>query len=373
MQGGLAALSLRPLAQRAGVSVAVIVARFGAKAGLLEQITGTAAAQDQAFFAKWRALADLPGDRTPEIRAALAELAFQDWVGKGCRRASLLIELVHDRALRPDPFPALEAWLADSGRFWAGLIFGTEALADLAQGYILDEAGFALAAADNPAYQLLRALCLRRFAAGILPPVPGPAGPGAVERLIEHLRPLPDAPAAGDETKRRHIAASAGQLIVSQGIGAVTHRSVALAARVPPSTVVYHFGAQPALVIAGLHAIVERFRKSVSASGGGDDGTPDVRNLVKATSLIALAAAREPGLVPAALDMRRRRGENITATGAARLGLEPAGAFDRTAAQVLSVALFGMQMVAMARQLPEQTASRASLARLAVWRATLAG
>ena len=374
VDNGLSGLTLRPLASRLGVSVAVISARMGSKDGLIDRIVDLAAQRDQRFFARWSGLAADVGPEDTVARAAVADLAFRDWVSAGRRQAIVLVELVHHHALQRAPSPRLDRWLARASAFWSSLIFGSPVLApaltDVALGYVLDEAGFALGAGDDPAYALLRVLCLQRLAGGGLARADGPGR--EIERLIPLLEP-DDLPGGGpDDPKRRHIADSAAGIIVSQGMNAATHRSVALAAGVPASTVVYHFGGRAALLVAGLHAVIARFhgardRARAGAVAPGDD--LEARDLVKATSMIALASLREPSLRPHALDMRRRRGENIRAADLAALGFGPdaMSRFDRAAAQVISIALFGMRMVAMSRDLPEECEYRRGFAALDAW------
>ena len=227
--GGLAELTLRPLATGLGVSVPVISARMGSKEQLLEGLTQAAHTRDRAFLEKWAALAKAVGATDSASRAAIAELALREWVTRERRQAVLLIELVHDRALRRDRLAALEDWLDDAGRFWATLIFGDTALAEPALGYVLDEAGFSLGIGDDPKYALLRSLCLQRFARGIF--ADADAGTGAAIASLIGLFDTAAPPAVEEEDpKRQRIIASAAELIVSQGIDSVTHRSVALAA-----------------------------------------------------------------------------------------------------------------------------------------------
>lgn len=374
--GGLAELTLRPLATSLGVSVPVISTRMGSKEQLLEGVTQAAHARDRAFFGKWATLANEVGAGDSASRAAIAELALREWVTRERRQAILLIELVHDRALRPDRLAALEDWLDDAGRFWAKLIFGDAALAELALGYVLDEAGFSLGAGDDPHYALLRSLCLQRFASGIFPDAD--ADKGAVIAALIGLLDTAVSPAAEEEdAKRQRITGSAADLIVSQGIESVTHRSVALAAGVPASTVVYHFGARPALVVAGLHAVIARFHSRRSDirvdHGSGPPNDTSIQDLVKATSMIALASAREPSLLPYAIDMRRRRGENWRASDMEAMGIGIDAGFDRAAGQVLSIAAFGMAMIGMARKIPDRAHFARAFAALETWRARSTG
>ena len=84
--------------------------------------------------------------------------------------------------------------------------------------------------------------------------------------------------------------------------------------------------------------------------------------------MIALASAREPSLLPHALDMRRRRGENWRASDMAPMGIGIGAGFDRAAAQVLSIAAFGMGMIGMARKIPDRTHYMRAFAALEAWR-----
>ena len=369
---GLTGLTLRPLASSLGVSVGVISAKIGAKDQLIERVIDLAAERDQHFFDRWAALAGriAAGDR--RTRATVADLAFRDWTIASRQQAIILIELVHHRALGNVASDRLDQWLTRAGIFWSTLVFGVPALADLALGYMLDEAGFALGAGGDPAYAALRVLCLQRFADGSI--AHDHRGGPEIARLIAMMAPDDLPIPAPDDPKRQHIADSAARIIVSQGMNAATHRSVAAAAGVPASTVVYHFGGRAALVVAGLHAVIARFhgaRDRARAGGAAPTDDAEASDLVKATSMIALASMREPSLIPYALDMRRRRGENIRPIDLQALGFGPdaAAGHDRAAAQVVSIALFGMRMVAMGRALPEDAYHRSAFAALDAWNA----
>lgn len=371
-QGGLAALTLRPLASSVGVSVAAISARMGTKDQLIDRAIDMVARRDRMFCDRWLDLAASIAPADSAARAALTDLAFHEWIGAGRQQVFFLVDLIHDRALQHTPSEALDRWLAQSGTFWSTLLFGTTALADLALGYLVDEASFALGAGDDPAYALLRILCLERFADGLL--ARGDATSSAIERLVATAGPHDLRIAINDDAKRRRIAESAARIIVSQGMEATTHRSVAQAAGVPASTVVYHFGGRATLVVAGLHAVIAHFHGTRDRARAGENIPSDdaeTRDLVKATSMIALASAREATLRPYALDMRRRRGENIRTSDLASLGFGPdaSAGLDRAMAQVVSIALFGMRMVAMARKLPEREHYRAAFAALDHWNA----
>ena len=371
VRNGFTGLTLRPLASSLGVSVAVIKARMGAKDQLIDRIVELAARRDRQLYARWANLAAQVAPDNSGVRAALANLAFQDWVTAGRQQAVILVELVHHHALQGTGSQLLDQWLASAGDFWSTMIFGSPVLADIALGYVLDEAGFSLAAGDDPAYAVLRVLCLQRLAGGVTARADG-HNP-EIERLIALLGPDDLPIAATDDPKRQRIADGAARIIVSQGMHAATHRSVAIAAGVPASTVVYHFGGRAALLVAGLHAVIGRFhgaRDRARAQGTSPGEDEESHDLVKATSMIALASLRETSLRPYALDMRRRRGENIRASDLAALGFGPSAMSncDRAAAQVISIALFGMRMVAMSGNRSDDHGYRHAFAALDAWR-----
>lgn len=89
-EGGLEALTLRPLAGRAGVSVPTITHHLGPKDRILERLISHARNEDSGFQTAWRARAALldPGDMAG--RAALGEAAFRAWI-EGARPRAILL------------------------------------------------------------------------------------------------------------------------------------------------------------------------------------------------------------------------------------------------------------------------------------------
>jgi AcrR family transcriptional regulator len=371
---GLAELTLRPLADKVGLSLTALTQAMGSKEQLIARLIESAMAQDAAFRAGWLAQMQAMAPILPTMRAVLAETILDDWVGHHRHLVCLLLDLVQEAGRQAGggtgpTAPALNRWLDEAGPFWAQVLFDDARQADVAMGYILDEGGFSLFGRDHAAYRMIRSLCLHRLTGGLYPDPDQAVGTARhLEHWIARLAPERTYPDAPDTSKRGMIAAEAGRLVVTQGIEAVTHRAVAAAAGTPASTVVYHFGSRDDLVVAALHAIVTNFRQRLT-------GTADQaylvhasyepsRDLVRATSVIAIAAARYPGLAPHALDMRRRRGENIDQRLLETFGLRADRPGDRTTSQVVSVALFGMRMVAMARGQEEGAVVHAAFARL---------
>ncbi|WP_206244379.1 TetR family transcriptional regulator [Novosphingobium terrae] len=367
---GLTELTLRPLAEAVGMSLNALTQAMGSKEQLVAQVVASAMEQDERFREGWlerlRAMAPV----APGLRAVLAQTILDDWVVKHRPLACLLIDLVQEAGRQEGCPDALGVWLDAAALFWAEVLFGDPRQADAALGYMLDEAGFSLFAHADPAYRMLRALCLHRFTGGIYPQPDEDIGSGRhLEQWIAALEPDQTYPDTPDPSKRGAIAAQAGRLIVTHGLEALTHRSAAKAAGVPASTVVYHFGTRDALMVAALHAVVTNFRHGLADNFGQPHpfhaNYAHSHDLVRATSIIAIAAARHPGLAHHALDMRRRRGENIVTSVLWDMGLPEGRVADRTTSQVVSVSLFGMRMVAMARGVDEDQVLKGAFTRLA--------
>ncbi|NOW48696.1 AcrR family transcriptional regulator [Novosphingobium sp. SG751A] len=367
---GLTELTLRPLAEKVGMSLNALTQTMGSKEQLLAQVIAHAMEQDRLFREGWQKRLGAMAPVGPGLRAVLAETILDDWVVGHRPLACLLIDMVQEAGRQEGCPAALGAWLDAAGLFWAEVLFGDPRQADAALGYMLDEAGFSLFAHADPAYRMLRALCLHRFTGGIYPQPDEDIGTGRhLEQWIAALEPEQTYPDTPDRSKRGLIAAQAGHLIVTQGLEALTHRSAAAAAGTPASTVVYHFGTRDDLMVAALHAVVTNFRHNLAENFGRPHPFHAhydfSRDLVRATSIIALAAARHPGLAHHALDMRRRRGENIVTSVLWDMGLPHGRTADRCTSQVASVALFGMRMVAMARGLDEHQVLLGAFTRLA--------
>ena len=367
---GLSELTLRPLAEKVGMSLNALTQTMGTKEQLLAQVMVSAMERDNQFRAEWLHRVKGMAPIGPSMRALLAETILDDWVVGQRPLACLLIDMVQEAGRQHDCPEILDAWLDQVAGFWAEILFDDPRQADASLGYILDEAGFSLFAHANPAYRMVRALCLHRFTGGIYPQPDEDVGRGRdLEQWIAALEPAQTYPDTPDRSKRGAIASAAGRLIVTQGLEALTHRSAASAAGTPASTVVYHFGTRDELMVAALHAVVTNFRHNLAENFGQPQpfhaNYDFSQDLVRATSIIAIAAARHPGLTHHALDMRRRRGENIVTTVLWEMGLPKGRTADRCTSQVASIALFGMRMVAMARGRDEHKVLLAAFSRLA--------
>ncbi len=353
---GFNTLTLRPLAERAGVSVGTISHYMGAKDQLLSRIVVHARTLDAAFFAPWMERARLLGEASHAFRLALVEETFNAWIERGFDRVVLYCELVGARGLTGEVQTALAEWAQLHNDAWAALMASAQD-GRVLSAYLTDEAAFTISLGANPAYRCLRRLCLERLLGG--PEAMAPARDTTLSLFrrfqAELAPPRSVVGAANDDqpAKKQAIAKAAGQVIVRGGVEAVTHRAVAQAAGAPASTVVYHFGAREALVEAGLEAVIRHFHSWRARRVEQMTGNPEhdfyrpTEDLVRATHAVAVGAMRYPALVSHAADMRRRRGENVQPDNFVETSGLPAAAFDPVSAQVLSVITFGARMLAM--------------------------
>lgn len=341
-------LTLRPLARRAGVSVATVLHHFPGRDGVLLGLAGQAIAAERAFHQRWLALASQTPRPDAAARRLLADLAFQDWIMCNRLAIMLLVDLLHARARAAACPAAIDVWVAEAEDFWSTMMFGVACHGRAALGFVLDEAVYAFGAWPNMRYRALRAACFERFITHLSPH--GPPGSNClVDALVRGLQPpasAPLPPGKAQQRKAQQIADAAADRLLADGVDGVTHRAVAVAAGVPPATVVYHFGSRDTLISAGLYAVIARFHAQRASPQAGQPAHSDM--LVQATSLIALASARQPALVPHAIDMRRRRGENISMETLAASGFPVAADDDRLTAQAIAIAFFGMRLIAMA-------------------------
>lgn len=349
-RSGFRGLTLRPLAQECGLTLAAVTYHFSAKARLIERVAERERTIDRdrhvAFAARFAALPCL----TPTALAAVMEAYLDEAAGVAALTTTIWTELLLGAAIDAETRAALAPWVEERWSFWrdlfAGRVDDAEAWAAAAYGYVSDEAVHGLAQRDSADYRLLRAIGLERWAAGFPVAAPGLSQPDFFEAVVARLDPAlalptPDGPAELLKDKPGEIARAAAILIVHEGPDAVTHRAVGERAGVPASTVAYHFNNRMDLLRAGLTAIylVAQGRLEI-------DGDERGAAVARSTVALALAAARDPSLTPFAVDLRRLRGENLHGR-LSQLGADPAR-FDRCASQAASVTLLGATLIAEA-------------------------
>ena len=353
--GGFRDLTLRPLAEASGSTVAALTYHFGSKRALIERLVQAErqadAARHAAFLARFAGLRAL----APAALVALLEHYLDEAAGRERVTSLIWCELLLAAVGDPEARELVAPWIAERRAFWdavfEGRIDDPQAWALACLGYVTDETAHGLAQPDSPDYRLMRAMTLERLAGrGASLGLSEPAFFEAVVRRLDPALALPgpasQAPYAG---RALDIAMAAGEVIVARGAEGVTHRAVGERAQAPASSVAYHFRTRLDLLRAGLTVI---YLVAQGRLAPRQDQAEIEAFVARGTVSVALAAARESELRPYAVDLRRLRGENLRRRAAERLGRE----LDLCAAQSASVARLGATLLARAEGSPPQSA-----------------
>lgn len=338
---GITGMSLRTVAEEAGTSVGSISYRIGDRAALIAAVLDREIQLMVEARAQWR---ERLGDLDPLEGGMLPDLVCE-WLDQGAhgRRTSAIVtcELALMASREPQSLPAIATLLEQTEGLWHDLLAGSaqgERLARLIARYCLDEQVFSIVLADETDYRLLRHSTVR----GMLRGRTTPADPSATQwhmALVERLA-VPAA-AAYDEASpvpqgtKGTIAEHIADIIVSKGVGALSHRVVAQAVGVATSSVAHHFPAQRDILFAGVEAVYRRLRSQIDATGARL-GNGDI---IRLTHECALAALSDPAFRPFAIDMRRRRAENVHDRYADWLGIPENS--DRARVQAMVMASIG--------------------------------
>lgn len=343
--GGFRQLTLRPLAEASGSTIAALTYHFGTKNQLIERLVEAERASDElahaAFASRFAGLKRLE----PSAVAAILEV-YLDQAARDRRIDSLVwCELLLVAGADQEARSLLAPWIAARRAFWreffAGRIAEADTWAEVAFGYVTDETAHSLAQGGAPDYQLLRRMGLERLAGRGRSL--GLSHADFFETVVRRMDPALQLPSATSHDpfgeKARAIALAASEVIVADGVQAVTHRAVGELAQVPASSVAYHFRTQLDLVRAGL-TVVYRVAQGRLAPRQAQSEIFVARGTVS----VALAAARDPTLTPYAVDLRRLRGENLRLRISERLGVD----LDLAAAQAASIARLGSTLLIQA-------------------------
>lgn len=343
---GLRGLSLRVIAHEAGVSLGSLSYHMGDKAGVIARLIDHEVAERRTMQARWRArLAPLDLNDAATLAAAI-ELFLDDAVAN--HRDSMLTgcELVLHAVASRGSLPPIAPLLVDLADFWTGAlaesgVASAEPLGRVIAGYLHDEMPFTLGVGDDADYRLLRRAGIARIA--------GRFGGGATglavvfPALVDACgttgagSPIPvDLPHG---SRRAELAGHIADIIVGGGLSDITHRAVAARAGVPNSSVAHHYRTADDLVMAGLGALIVRMRQNLGGAGEASGDVLAAWAVIRSTHALALAAARDPAWRPFALDMRRRRAENVT--GAVEERLVGIPGLDRCAIQAWVMARAG--------------------------------
>ncbi|AXB76252.1 TetR/AcrR family transcriptional regulator [Novosphingobium sp. P6W] len=355
---GLSGMSLRTVAEEAGTSVGSISYRIGDRAALITAILGREIELMAATRVQWR---ERLGGLDPVATGILADLICE-WLdeGAGARRVSATVtcELALLASRDPAAFPGMAALLGEGEALWRDLLCASPKAGPLAlfiADYCLDEQPFSILLAGETDYRLLRHSTVRGMLreSGQGQACPGDASAwhmALVDRLAVPAGPAHDATAKVPEGNKAVLADHIADLISSQGVGALSHRAVAQASGTATSSVAHHFPAHRDILFAGVETLYRRMRSEIRSSNAA---TPAHSEIVRLTHECALTALTDPAVLPFAIDMRRRRAENVHVQFAEWLGI-PAGS-DRARVQAAVMASIGARLRAMATQSPPQT------------------
>ena len=345
---------MRTVAREAGGSVGSLSYRIGDKAALIARLIGKLREDRRQSMELWRPRTAPLDMAVPEVLAQMIT-AYLDEASTTWRETALVgCEILLDASTDPVSYPGIGGLFDDEDDFWRGLLAaGGVKAADILgcaiAAYCRDEMPFSIAIGANTDYRLLRAATSRRLAEGFAGHAKG------LSRSFEALvaacgnsaagTPLPlDLP---DGSKKAELAGYIADIMIEQGLANLSHRLVAARAGIPNSSVAHHFRTHDDLLQAGLGAQILRMRRELHSGATRHAEGRHGMALIRSTHAIALAAARDPVFRPFALDMRRRRAENVHATVSEAIA--GADGLDRAAAQAAVIAIIGSGLAAMAR------------------------
>ncbi|MEE4452226.1 helix-turn-helix domain-containing protein [Novosphingobium resinovorum] len=354
---GAAGMSLRTVAEEAGTSVGAISYRIGDRAALIAAVVDREIELIAETRAQWRVRL---GDLDPLAAGILPDLVCE-WLDEGARgrRTSAIVtcELALMASRDPRALPAIGTLLGGAEGLWRDLLSRSaegERLARLIARYCLDEQVFSILLADETDYRLLRHSTIR----GMLRRSPATADPASswhmtlIERLAVPAATAYDEASPVPKGMKRTIAGHIADIIVSHGVGALSHRTVAQTVGIATSSVAHHFPAQRDILFAGVEAVYRRLRSHIHAAGE----RPGNGDIIRLTHECALAALSDPAFRPFAIDMRRRRAENVHALYAEWLGIPENSDRARVQAMVMASIGNGLLMLATEGDWPDMRA-----------------
>lgn len=347
---GIAGMSLRSVAEAAATSVGSISYRIGDRAALIAAVLDREIELAAATRMEWR---DRIGECDPVASGILPDLICE-WLdqGAGSRRTSAIVmcELALTAGREPQSLPSITALFEEAEGLWRDLLSCSahgERLARLIARYCLDEQVFSILLVDETDYRLLRHSTVR----GMLRNGSAPVEPTAsqwhmalVERLAIPAAAAFDAASPIPRGSKGVIAETIADIVVEQGVGALSHRTVAQASGVPTSSVAHHFPTHRDVLFAGVEAVYRRLRSHIHGTGARL-GNGDI---IRLTHECALSALTDPAFRPFAIDMRRRRAENVHALYAQWLGIPEHS--DRARVQAMVMASIGNGLRILAEQ-----------------------
>lgn len=341
-------MSLRTVAEEAGTSVGSISYRIGDRARLVEATLDREIGIMAEQRVQWR---ERLGPVDPLATGILPDLVCE-WLdqsaGPGRHSAIVTCELILLASREPATLPRIAELLDEREGLWRDMLIGrpqADRLANRIASYCLDELPFSIVLAEETDYRLLRHSTIRGLLRdGNALPVPSATDwhMALVDRLAVPAAPAHDETAPVPEGTKGILADHIADLIADQGVGALSHRAVAQLAGVATSSVAHHFPGQRDILFAGVEALYRRMRSQILAR----DANLRTREIVRLTHECALQALTDPAVLPFAIDMRRRRAENVHLQFAEWLGIPPGS--DRARVQAMVMGVIGASLRFMA-------------------------
>lgn len=266
--GGLKALTLRSLAQKAGVSPSLLNYRFGSRDALVARLFEYAQDLDAQF---WRACGEtvasmtLSQDHVPAVSLSIVQTCIQR--ARSLERLRWICSTLGAR--NPDYLPQAGVWAGLGIDFWTGLL--RQAGADEALGPSLAAAmagaiRTGLVAQDNLLVSVWVSDSVLRATERLLHLPLSMQGDSPARAQIEALAKasLSPPPEGRTDTPER-ILASAAALILSVGPDTVTHRDIAKHAGVSLSSLTHHFSSLDEIVRSAFERIYDRAQHDYEA------------------------------------------------------------------------------------------------------------
>lgn len=322
---GLRGLSLRRVAARAGNSRGGVASQAGRKAGLVANLIADSLEFQRHKHIRWLELTaslDLSSD---DVLAAVIRCFLNEAVTQERAQSIVLCELIAESARRKERHPDFATLVRAEEQFWCDLQRNSPHAAIRGwaiANYCRDELPFALGLQGHAEYHLLRSATIARLVQRFAPMTQRGFAAG-FDGFIEKINSGADDKAVHSRSMQRshEIGRAIAELIQREGVAGVTHRSVAAAAGIPKSSIAHHFRTREDLLKAGLSEIYRQLTAADHLLDNDCEVLPDMA-LSIASHSIAIEATRDAALVPAALNLRKMRGEFIWQELAAMLGTD---------------------------------------------------
>ena len=264
VQSGLKGLSLRNLAQKAGISASLLNYRYGSRDALAGQAFAQACARSAEAWAR-RESVFMAEDITAADLPAIFNAIVLDTVATG-RREAMAAWICQTKAVRHGLYKDVaHKWHSDCTEFWRNILERTGLPVELAAGLcalLIGTCRIGLITTPTPAASAwLHDVTLRISDRLLRRPALRPGDSpwrAQIERNLLADQPAP--PAESRSTPDRIIEAAAA-LISESGPDAMTHRAIAERAGVSLSSMTHHFSSLEEILLNTFRAIYDRLRQ----------------------------------------------------------------------------------------------------------------